>query len=262
MVEEYGKKGFVVVGVTSEPVTPTEKFIETTKSTMIVAYTKGQKATQDFGVSGYPSSVLVGPKGTVVWSGHPSRLTKKIVEQNLSGVSLVAPSPFELDIELPKAHKSIVTKLSKGDLGYGLVAIDKALGRSSLKDEDRDALTAARELVLGRLKDVVASIDESREAGRYADAEVSLEQIVKHFKNHESGKIAREELTALKRDADLRDELEAGRRIIKAQGFLADGQTKRSVSALKSVAKGRLEGTREAERARKLLDEINAAQNK
>jgi peroxiredoxin len=84
LIDAYGKRGLVVVGVTGEPEDATEQFVQTTGARFAVAYEPGLESMRAFGFKGFPSAALVGKGGKIVWKGHPMALDAKVIEQNLA----------------------------------------------------------------------------------------------------------------------------------------------------------------------------------
>lgn len=259
MVEKFGKKGFVVVGVTSEPRSPTEKYLEDTGFKAVVAFTDG-KLMETYGFKGYPSAALVGPDGKVLWTGHPAGLKESDIEDNLKGVRIRSRgSQWELSIELPKRWSAIEKKLTSGKIGYAIKDLEKAVERCDDAEEKQAleaALTQAKDLGTNEMK--VA--EEALAEGRFYDAIASWKEVRKHLSGQPLADEAKDKAAALEKDADKKKEVDAGERIYKAKVYAEAGKLPQAIRTLESVVKGSLEETKEAERARKLLEEYSKQQ--
>jgi hypothetical protein len=233
LVEKYSKKGFVVVGVTSEPKSPTIKFIEDTGWKATVVIEKNNATMRAYAFKGYPSAALVSPDGKVVWTGHPSTLRDKDIEKNLVGVRMndKRAGTLYVDAELPGKYKNIAKKLASGKLGDGLKALQGALKKCSQNDKAslEDAVQAVEKLA----EDELAKAEQAGEEGRWFDAQTAWKRLAKHYPGHEAGKTAKGKLQELKKDKSLKPELEAGKRIAKAKKQIADkkvGQAKQTLN--------------------------------
>lgn len=260
MIEEYGKKGFEILCVTAEPKAPTEKFVEDTKLKASVALLdngENSRLMKAYNARGYPSSVLVDPKGTVVWAGHPSGLNGKIIEEHIKGARMGSGGAgLAVDVELPKKWAAAAKSMGKGDIGKGLSKIEKAL-QKNLDEESQSALEKARDEARAIFEAEWKGYEAAFNSNRYHDALVSLDLLKKHFKSHELGKKAADAHKEIKSNKELRDEIEAGRRIADAMKKKEAGQIAKARSGLERILNGPLKGTNEAQRAAKLLEELN-----
>ena len=257
MVEKFGKRGFVVVGVTSEPKAPTVKYMEETGWKAIAVIEKSGATMKSYAFKGYPSAALVNPKGEVVWTGHPGNLKDGDIEKNLVGVKMRSKSSGTLcvDVELPRKYKGIVKKLASGRVGDGWKALKVAARKCS--QEDRQgielAIAAVDELAAGEL----ARAQEASTSGRWFDAQECWKRVAKHLAGHEAGTTAKGQLKILKKKKSLKPEIEAGKRIARAQKEIQGEQINKAKQTLTSVTSGYLKNTKEAHRAATLLEEIS-----
>lgn len=256
LVEKYGKKGFVIVGVTSEPEGPTQKFIEDTKFLATVALDNG-KAMREYGFGGYPSSALVDPTGKVVWTGHPSGLNDKQIEEHLGKVRMRASSELTLELELPRSLKSIQKNLEKGKLGYALAKLEEEI-QGDLDDDERTAVQSALEAVKSLRDEQLASAGKAKEEGRLHDAITTYELVAKHFKGHATSDEAGQSAKTIEDDPELALEIDAGEKIAEALELMMADKESQAIRKLKGVVSGKYEATREATRAKTLLEELEA----
>jgi len=248
----------VVVGLTDEDKAATEKYIEETQWKAVVAFESGLPSMKAFGFNGFPSAALIDPKGKIVWAGHPAGLKEKDIEDNLAGVKLGGASGgLKLDAELPKAHAETAKKLAKGDLGQGHAALVQALGGKSLTDADRATLEAVKADVENLLQSETAAAQAAFEEGRLFDADAGWKRIAKHFQGHEAAKTAATKSAELAKDKTLANEVEAGRRIAKAVDFANAENKPKAIAALKELLASPYRDTKEAARAKTMLDELS-----
>lgn len=254
-MEKYGKKGFVIVGVTSEPRAPTETFIEKTGFKAVVVIEKSNATMRRYGFKGYPSAALVGPDGKVLWTGHPASLREDIIEKNLKGVRLGGgDGKLSLDVDLPEKHRGIALKLSKGRIGAAYKALQNALKKT--QGEEQRSIEAAIQTVEDLAAREMAAAEEAIVDYRIHDAIQILKRVKAQLAGMEAAARASEMLKEIKADKSFKNEIEAGRRIADAIKFMQAGKIEKARSKLKSVIEGFLRDTHEARRARALLEKL------
>jgi len=258
LVDQYGKKGFVVVGITNEPEDKTMSFVESTGMKGVVAFVSGASITSDmkaYGFPGFPGAALVDPQGKLVWKGHPTHLEASIIESNLKGVRIRKENDFSVHVELPKKYASVQKKLADGKLGAGWKALQSALKRK-VDPDDASQLTAAVKRIEEAFKNHLSAADTARGEGRYFDAQTTWKSMTKHFRGYPPAAEVKEKLAELARDTSIRSELDAGRRIAAALEARDKKKTKRAIQGLKSIVTGPLKDTKEAKRAQELLEKL------
>ena len=125
--------------MTSEPQGPTETWVEKHGAKYPYAYAKGNTLMRQLGLGGYPSAALIGPGGTVVWTGHPGRLEKETLKEHLAGA---LPVPIH---RWPASAKSVKRAVLKGRLGAAVTEADRAAAKDPSLEELGDQLkTVAR----------------------------------------------------------------------------------------------------------------------
>jgi hypothetical protein len=265
LIERYGKKGFVILAITGEPESETKKFIEETKLAAPVVFEKTAdgkvpESMKAFGFEGLPSSALIGPKGEVLWTGHPSGLTEKIIEEHLAGVKPPAPSAkLAIECDLPKKYAPTAKMLSSGRVGEGRNALAKALEAKDLKEGDKPQLEAAVAEVDALIERELLAATTAASEKRYFDAQAAWKRISAACRGHDAGKTADTKLAELGKDAALKKEIEAGARIAEAQKLAEAGKTKQALGVLTALGDGYLKDTEEAKRAKALAEELKKA---
>lgn len=263
LVDQYEKKGFVVVGVTNvggkEPEEKTRAFIEETGLRAIVALEPGLGSMGVYGFKGFPSAALVGPKGKIVWTGHPAGLEGSVIEQNLKGVRVGRPKgDLAVEVDLPDRCSGAARKLQSGNLGYAWQDLAKAAGDSRLSGQEAASIQAA----IGELEFVVENetkrAEEAVAEKRYYDAKAAWLRLSKAFRGHEAGRTAAEHLAELIRDPALKKEVTAGERIDKALDLVDEGKVDAAIRTLRTVTVGPLAETEEARRAETIAAKLEA----
>jgi len=156
--EEYKSKGLSIVGVTSESREKTDPWIAKHKAAYPYAFDKGGKLSRGVKVSGIPAAVLVNPRGKVVWKGHPSKLSKSLIEEHIKGASKNPPGLDGLTKDWPESAAPAKKLLKKGKIGKALATAQK------LAEKDQ-ACKAAVDTLTGMATAEVDSIKELKEAG-------------------------------------------------------------------------------------------------
>ncbi len=265
LIEQYKKQGFEVLCVTDEYASgrkeKTEEFIESTGLKAPVAYLAKnvyQKLMKGLGGRGIPFSALVDPKGVIVWKGHPGNLKADLIEKHIGGARIGgnAGAGISFDAELPKAFSGIAKGLAKGKVGSNLAKIEKALQNARTSADDKVTLAAIRDEVRGFFDTEMKGSNKAKDESRFFDAVTSLSLLAKHYKGHELGKAAQSEKKAIMTNKELKDEIEAGKRIAKAMKAAAAGKATNAKKSLEIILSGYLKNTKEAQRAKQLLTEI------
>lgn len=116
------------------------------------AYDEGLELFGGLGLSYFPSAVLVDPFGNVVYTGHPSELSEKLIEDTLANV---LPSPLG---EWPEALAPVAEALRKGHYGPAKRALG-ALDASDLTKQVASFLDQSVEVRVAGLAAMVESLD-------------------------------------------------------------------------------------------------------
>lgn len=222
LVDKYGSKGLVVLGITSESASETRKFLEETGVRWTTMY--DTKAGDQWGISGYPSGFLVDPSGTVVWKGHPGNLEDRQIAELLPRV--------KLGLGLPAKYAGINGLFDKEKYSEAKTRIDAELAKSNLAESDKSALESASK----RIWALATSLrDEGKKAEEDRDFYAALQaydRLAKQFPGSEEGKEGADGVARIQADATLKPELEAGAKVAEAAKKLEGG-----ASAYQSVWK-------------------------
>jgi len=90
---QYSSKGLVIIGLTKEDSRKVSSFMETNRMDYAVGIDDQGKLARQFGVRGIPHALLVDASDKIIWEGHPSNLSDKLIQQALASSP---PAPREL----------------------------------------------------------------------------------------------------------------------------------------------------------------------
>jgi hypothetical protein len=260
LIDKYGKRGLTVLFVTDGPDQPTEKFVEDTKLKAPVVWEKPLKTMDELGFNAYPSSLLVGPNGKIIWTSLEGGLDEKLIEDNLAGIQLVpSADKITFDCELPKKYAATAKLLATGKIGEGRNALATAIAAKEVKEDDKTKLEAAQTEVDKLVKEEVDAAEKWYADKHYFDAQTQWKRVSAACKGIDAGKTADDKLAELAKDANLKNELAAGARIAEAQKLAIAGKTKPAIAILNSLGEGFLKDTEEAKRAKALAEELKKA---
>lgn len=143
--------GLSIIGVASESEESTDPWIEETKAKYAYAFDHSSKLMRAVGASGYPSAILVNPRGEIVFSGHPAKVDDEMIEDALEGALLLPVYAWPEDLK--KAKEAF----RAGDLGTAIVEAEAT-------DKDYiEIVEALVEMIPGRID----LMDELKEQGDY-----------------------------------------------------------------------------------------------
>jgi hypothetical protein len=163
--EQYKSKGLSIIGVTSEGVKDTEKWVAEKGAKYAYGYDKGGKLAGYFKIPGQPHAVLLDPSGKVVWDGHPGGLSGAIIEKALVGA--LPKLPWEWDAALQPAAQL----LGKRQFAKAIAEAQKA------GDAGTDFVAA----VQGVVKSRVAALQAAKEAGDFLSVSESATTLAKEL---------------------------------------------------------------------------------
>jgi hypothetical protein len=260
LVEKYGNRGFVVVGITGEGERETQKYVDDTAWKAIVGLEPGLASMREYGLNGFPSAALVGPKGKVLWKGHPAQLAEADLEKWLDGARVPgAPTEFDplaIDVALTAKHAAIAKKAKAGQIGAALIDLEKVAEKA--KDDEKPALeSAAAELRALHEKELGLAAAATAE-GRCFDASWKWTRLANAYKGHALADEPKAKLAEQAADAALAPEIAAGKEIHAARGLLEKDDVAGALKILRKLVAGTLRQTAEAKRAEALIAELTA----
>jgi len=207
-----------------------------------------------YGVTGIPSSVLIGPEGEILFQGHPMSLSKGTVEEALEGARKPPAGgfmAFQPSVSGGRALEPALEAVEAGKLGKALDQARKLATDETAAAEDRSAagalVTEIEEhvaLIGGQAADLLEALDVLTAIEVYS-------AIAKELKGEELAAGAKTALANIAGDFRLQKELEA------AEAFESTRQRAERLSKSKARKKygefaEKYAGTKAADRARAL----------
>ena len=232
--------------MTDEASAPVKKFIGTNGVKYLIAI----KGAAEYRTRGIPRAWLVGANGKVVWEGHPASLPKATIEEELKHVRL-GPA-----IKLPPELKKADFYLSKQRYGDAV----KELKRYAKRPKDPAVgakATAAVEKVEAYGKSELELVEKKVTEGQFHVVLRKLTAMEKSFKGLEAGDTAKSRLKELKKDKELKIEMEIASYVVRAEAYMDAGGYRQAGGILKKVTKQkRFAEAKMREVAEVLLDEV------
>lgn len=212
------------------------------------------------GMSGYPGNgglpfaYVIGVDGTVVFEGRGDY--HAAIKAELAKIKYPGLGKLEVAKGLEKAAQNFVAKAYNKAIEECNKTIEKG------KDE---AAVADAQFIIERCNAEGAKLraraDKAKEEKRYLDAFADLETLSNGFKGLENGDAAATELKELKKDKDVKREVDAANNLIKLMENVGKMKTKtEKATALRNFAKQKSnEGTRAAADAEAKATEVEAS---
>lgn len=214
LVDEFGSKGLVVIGVTHESQSETKKFLEDTGAKWTTVY--DAKALEIWGVNAFPTSFLVAPSGTVVWRGNfVSGLNKSALKWLLRRA--------KADLVFPSKYAAIASLYEKDKFGEALAKIEADLAKEGLPEDEQDALLTARKQIRGMAHAELEDVKRWKDEKDYYSAAQGVDRLTKLFVGMEETKEAGEILVEMQAEPAFKADVEAGSKIAEATKKLESG---------------------------------------
>jgi len=133
LVGAYGSKGFQAISVTFEEAAKVQAFVAAVPIESMIGIDTGRRTIGAYGISSFPTSILVGQDGTILAATRPDAITGDVIECALAGRALtLAPSRMSEAVPAPDeaAAESVAEALAhctlreSGALGGMSVRID------------------------------------------------------------------------------------------------------------------------------------------
>ncbi len=247
--EKYASKGLLVMATSKEGKSKIEGWAAEKGAKYAMFVDDGGSTTSAYGVTGYPSSVILGPDGKVIWKGHPSSLTEKLVEQALEKVIL------RFGYEFPKAFAKVKSKIDKKDFAGALGALTAAEQAGAAEGAGAELAGKIRADLEGYAADVRAMALADGESGDYLSAEATLKALAKQYKGTDIGTEIAALLKKWKKDATIKKEIKAGKLMLKGKAMEKVFNFRTAMAIYASVAK-KYKGTKTSEVAVAKLTKI------
>lgn len=218
-----------------------EKHIEKMGIAYPIAKVKGETADRIYGVKGFPSGALVDANGRVIWSGHPSSVPMDLVEKALEE-AVVVPRLEGKDYK--KIDKLIAAR------EYGKAHADVLKGLA--KNESDETLVSAKDSLEGLLERMQKQAAKAEEEADFGVAMSIYDNIETYFSGHGASKEAKAAAKALGKNPAAKDELDAWKKIVKADEAQVAGDFEKAGKLYAGIAKKYSE-TKSGQRAQSFL---------
>ena len=214
--------------MTGEPVDKTVPWVEETGMKYAFGYlSKGDMSSfmKDLGMSGYPSAVLVDPKGEIVWAGHPSSVNGSLIKKHIAGASTGPVGPAAIAKNWPEEAKAVRKAFLDGKYGKALEEAQK-LGQDSsvLADVERViGQQAARIKSCHEQGDYLGFSDMMRDAKKMLSGTPQFEELEKIEGELKSDRDAKAVMSAQKKLQKLAEQIREARKakdVAKAERFV------------------------------------------
>lgn len=207
------------------------------------------------GNGGLPFAYVIGVDGTVVFEGRGDY--HAVVKAELAKIKYPGLGKLEVAKGLEKAAGNFVAK-----------AYNKAIDdcNSVIEKNKDEAAVADAKFIIERCNaegaKLRARVDKAKEEKRYLDAFADLETLSTGFKGMELGDAAAAEIKDLKKDKEVKREVDAANNLIKLMENVNKMKTKtEKATALRNFAKQKSnEGTRAAAEAAAKADQVEASE--
>jgi hypothetical protein len=191
-----------------------------------VARVEGESADGPYGVRGFPSAVLIDPRGRIAWAGHPGRLEESEIEKHFARVVYVAPLADE-------RHAKIDAALAERQYGRAHAALEKALADAP----GDEALTRALASIDAGARVLAEEAAAAARTGHYGIAAELHAEAARLFDGLPQAEVAEEALAALEKLPEAQDELAAYELLSEARAALAKGDKTKAQGKLALAVK-------------------------
>ena len=211
------------------------------------AYFKDQALSKATEHTAYPHSALIDPKGVIVWTGHPSELSKGLIEQHIKGASKVISYGWS------EAFHPVAKSVAKREFAKALGEVDKAAAKAV------EEATKVKAAVLAMLDGELAGMNKALEAGDFYAANVVALSLDGKLKGLPQEAAVTAALTRLGSDKDVKEILDGQTKLQKiAQGELRkDKQIQEAIQRAQQLAE-KYDGTIVERQAREFVTKLRA----
>jgi hypothetical protein len=246
----------VVLALTDEGADVVEPYVEERGLSLRVGI--ASRTNGLYGVRGIPHSVLIDPRGQVVWRGHPGSLSDGKVKDALKGARKGGKNDFlSFSADLGEEHASALAsspalsalqeQARAGELGKVLAALE------AFDVGGNAALEAARAALAERAKAHAALLSQQAESAvKRLDVSVGVqvyETLSKTLAGRDEGAAAAKRLEEIRGDERLEKELEAAQafeRALKSAERLATSKKRKKLEDFAEKYTGTRAGRRAA----------------
>ena len=249
--EKYASKGFTVISVTNEGREAVDPWVEKHGAQFPIIIEKGNSA-DEYGISGFPSSFLIAPDGTIAWAGHPAGVEDSKIEELLKDARLFP--------DLPAKLSSVRKAVEKSKYGDAYRAVAKVLEAGDLTGSEEEAATQVKSWLEWNLSTSLERAAKATEGNDPYAAWKAYTDVAKSWKGKEEADRAAALAKELMADKANKLEITAGKKLDKLRKRLGDMSPKKAIkptSERSSARRDRL--ARRAPGAHLSMDRIQRA---
>ena len=235
MDEKYAGKGLIIMLIAYEDKAKMKAYAKEQNIKFPIAIEPTKKAMKAYGVRGFPSAFVIAPNGTIVWEGHPARIEqveaaiqKELPNVKKGGGGSGNPASLSLKDDLHKSLKSAAKKAQKGDLAGALKSARSLLEKSGASDAEKADAQYVIEAIEAHAESLLKKAEGLLESRLVYDARELYKAIVKALRGTEYAGKARERVKEIDSDADLEDDLAAGRLFARAKRYETKSREKQA----------------------------------
>jgi len=219
----------------------------------------GSNASDLYGVTGIPHSVLIDAEGNLVWQGSPHGLSKGVIKKALKGAK--HPKADFLALRYAAESDPRVSKAADlagdGDLASAYKEIDAILADPKATEEQRKDATAFKEAADKHVNALVIQAEKLVKARDPGNALKVLEGVAKELPDAEIGAKAKKRVEEIQADPKMKAELEAAKALDRLKDQIRPLKRDKAKPKIEEFVK-RYEGTKAAERAKFQIQTIQS----
>ena len=249
--DKYGEKGLTVLAVAKQDRSSVEDFVEEFEARYPTVVEKSD-SMRAYGRTSFPSAVLIGSNGCILWLGHPGDLQDARIDQALEE-SKILPA-------WPEALKSAKRAFGKEKYADALSKVEKEIAKEKLAEDDAAAAEGIRDWILWYGTSTLEAVKQDVEGGKYYEASVNLQHVADLYKRHELAKQADAALKDLLSDPDRKLEVKAGDKLAKVLREIEedDLKPKKALLKLRPLLGKKYAETAAGKRAAELAEKLEA----
>ncbi|MBL8862960.1 MAG: redoxin domain-containing protein [Planctomycetes bacterium] len=249
--DEYREKGLVVLALSNEVDEKVSAFLD--QNGYSVPTAAGSTSGGAYGVSGIPRTFLIDPSGKIAWSGHPSEVSKSLLQEVTKGAKKRSSSVLAIQVdEEPAGRLAAHAKaMAAGNPGKALTALQAFADDPKATEAEKSgaaALVTAIEEHVGLLNREADKLLGAREVLRGL---AILDALAKEFTGP-IGEAAKKRAAEVRKDDALAKEIAGAEALARAQEQAKKLGSTKARSKFEEVVE-KHKGTRAAERAAVLL---------
>jgi thiol-disulfide isomerase/thioredoxin len=212
--QKYAPKGLQLIGISLDQ--DKSKMLEVAKSSGFVwpQYFDGlvwkNHLAQEWGVDSIPRTFLIGPDGTILWTGHPAEIDKVLAK------AFKEHPPVLTDPKLAEEAKSLLdqveAKLSDNDMSAAMKALAQIPPAAAQDEALAKRLTSAQDKIADYAKTTMSDVDHLITDKKFLDAMTKLRDLSSALAGTPLAAQAKEKLQSILSDPAARQAvLEASR---------------------------------------------------